>query len=54
MVRVGVSVIVGVEEIVFVFHGVHVRDKVGGQVIVRVGLCGTTQQIVTSIRSRQS
>ena len=57
-VLVPVCVIVGlfvhVREIVFVFQGVHVRDNVGGHVIVGVGLCGTTQHSVISIRSRQS
>jgi len=53
MVRVGVRLIVNVREIVLVFHGVQVRESVGGQVIVRVGDCGTTQQIVISIRSKQ-
>lgn len=49
-----VMLIVRVCEIVLVFQGVHVRDKVGGHVMVGVGLCGTTQQIVISIRSRHS
>ncbi len=45
-VDVGVSVRVG--EIVFVAQAVQVRESVGGQVIVRVGLNGLTQQIVRS------
>jgi len=53
---VGVQVIVGLRvnvcETVLVDHGVHVRERVGGQVMVRVGDCGTAQQIVISIRSR--
>ena len=55
---VEVCVIVGlfvyVRVIVFVCHTVHVRESVGGQVIVGVGDSGTTQHSVISIRSRQS
>ena len=51
-----VNVIVGdavrVAEIVFVFQGVQLRVIVRGQVIVGVGLWGTTQHSVISIRSR--
>ncbi len=46
MVRVGLRVHVRVIE--FVNQGVHVRERVGGQVIVGVGESGTAQQICRS------
>ena len=52
--RVRVWLIVQVWLIVFVCQGVHVRESVGGQVIVRVGLCGKTQQSEISMWARQS
>jgi len=45
---VRVGLIVQVRVIVLVCHGVQVRESVGGQVMVRVGVNGTAQQTCTS------
>ncbi len=58
-VRVAVHVALGTVNVrvcvtVFVFHGVHDRVSVGGQVIVGVGDAGLKQQIVRSTHDRHS
>jgi len=45
---VRVRLMVHVLVIVLVLHGVHVRESVGGHVIVGVGVSGTAQQILSS------
>jgi hypothetical protein len=46
--HVRVRLMVQVRVIVFELHGVHVRESVGGQVIVGVGVSGTAQQTFSS------